>query len=228
MERVIAIDGPSGSGKSTLAKKLANSLNLLYIDTGAMYRALGLAAIENKLDLTTEGLRLIEWLNHVEFSYGKEDKLVIVDGKNLTDQIREHQVSLYASQISVMPHVRKFLVNFQRQLVKDQTCVMEGRDIGSVVFPQSFCKIFITASVDVRAKRRLDQLKSLGQKDLTLEQVRADVLKRDESDINRVESPLLQAEDAYLLDTSSMNEEDVLKALVTIVKEKALQFEVAL
>lgn len=226
MQRVIAIDGPSGSGKSTVAKELARRLDVLYIDTGAMFRALAYEADRRCID-PEEGPVLSAFLTDFKMEYGKsEQELILVDGVNLTEKIREHHISTLASVFSQLPSVRKHLLDFQRELAKDRVCVMEGRDIGTVVFPQAFAKYFVTASLEVRAERRLAQLKEKGDTRLTLEQVIADQKKRDESDTNRAVAPLKQATDAELIDTSGHTLEEVLQDLasrcVTRAKERGI------
>ena len=188
-----------------------------------MFRGLAYSTDANNIAMES-GPQLIEFLNTCNLEYGKsKDELISIKGKNLTHIIREHHVSKLASIISQLPEVRNYLLDFQRNLVVKNLCVMEGRDIGTVVFPDAFCKIFITASVDIRANRRLKQLKEQGNEDVTLEQVIADVKKRDDSDINRTVAPLKQADDALLLDTSDLNLDQILEKLKTIVSDKALQ-----
>ncbi len=219
--QVIAIDGPSGSGKSTIAKELAKSLNVLYIDTGAMFRALGFFADQKKIKLE-EGEALNDFLNSVKMDYGVSSSVLIkIDDQDLTEEIRAHNVSKLASTISQLPSVRRYLLEFQRNLALNKICVMEGRDIGTVVFPKSFCKFFITASVDIRAERRLKQLQENGDTNVTIGQIVEDVRKRDETDMNRVVAPLKKAEDAMLLDTSHLNLEDIIKILSNEVKFRA-------
>jgi cytidylate kinase len=229
MQKVIAIDGPSGSGKSTLAKNLADSLNVLYIDTGAMYRGLALDAHQKNIPYE-EGTALDEYLKGIDLVYGESsEKLIQIDKKDLTEKIREHHVSGLASQFSQIVPVREFLLNFQRKLGEEKICVMEGRDITTVVFPDAFCKVFITASPEVRAERRWNQLKETkGDDTPSLEQILKDVLDRDHLDTNRSVSPLKVAEDAILMDTSKMNPEEVLKELVAIAKKKANENGLAL
>jgi cytidylate kinase len=221
LSKVIAIDGPSGSGKSTIAKKLAQSLGVLYIDTGAMFRSLAYICDKRKIEMV-EGEAMSSFLDSINLEYGKStDCLICVDGEDLTTQIRDHHVSKLASIISQIPQVRTYLLNFQRDLASKVVCVMEGRDIGTVVFPNAFCKFFVTASVEVRSRRRLDQLKDAGEETISLDQVMADVKKRDASDMNRVVAPLKQANDAELLDTSDMNLPQVLSALEEGIRAKA-------
>ncbi len=219
--QVIAIDGPSGSGKSTIAKELAAALGVLYIDTGAMFRALGFYADQKNIVLE-EGPLLLEFLKSLTIDYGVSSTCLIkVNGLDLTDKIREHHVSTLASIISQLPSVRTFLLEFQRALALNKVCVMEGRDIGTVVFPLSFSKFFITASVDIRAERRLKQLREGGDQKVTLEQIKDDVRKRDETDMNRVVAPLKKAEDAMLLDTSHLAMSDIINILSNEVKFRA-------
>lgn len=219
--QVIAIDGPSGSGKSTIARDLARALHVLYIDTGAMFRALGFYADQQKVEMV-EGEALTTFLNNVKMDYGVSSSCLIrINGVDLTEKIREHHVSKLASIISQLPSVRKYLLDFQRALALNKVCVMEGRDIGTVVFPNSFCKFFITASVDIRAERRLKQLRENGDNNITLEQIIDDVRKRDETDMNRVVAPLKKAEDATLLDTTNLALNDVIKLLSSEVKFRA-------
>lgn len=219
--KVIAIDGPSGSGKSTIARDLARALNVLYIDTGAMFRALGFYADQEKIELI-EGAGLTSFLNSIQMDYGESKSVLIrINGVDLTEKIREHNVSKLASIISQLPSVRKYLLDFQRALALDKICVMEGRDIGTVVFPNSFSKFFITASVDIRAERRLKQLQEGGDRSITLEQIKDDVRKRDETDMNRVVAPLKKAEDAMLLDTTELALVDIINILSNEVKFRA-------
>jgi len=219
--KVIAIDGPSGSGKSTVAKELARALGVLYIDTGAMFRALAYIADEKKIELV-EGPPLNEFLNSLQMDYGISSTVLIkINGQDLTEKIREHHVSKLASTISQLPSVRKYLLDYQRSLAQNKICVMEGRDIGTVVFPDSFCKFFITASVDIRADRRLKQLRENGDDKVSLEQIKEDVRKRDETDMNRTFAPLKKADDALLLDTSDLKMDAVIGILANEVKFRA-------
>jgi len=218
-EKVIAIDGPSGSGKSTIARSLALKLNLLYVDTGAMYRALALVGKARGFDLENEA-QMEEFISQVELKYqGEKETLVLIDGENLTHKIRQHHVSELASQISKHPQVRNYLLEIQRKLAQDRIIVMEGRDIGTVVFPQAFCKIFLTASPEVRAKRRFDELKGKGEQDISLQKILSDVIERDHRDETRDLAPLKPAEESITIDTSGMNLEEVLESLKDIVEE---------
>ncbi len=221
LEKVIAIDGPSGSGKSTIAKTLADELKVLYIDTGSMFRALAFSASSSGIPFE-EGPALENFLNTLDLYYQITDRLIIkINGEDLSDKIREHHVSHLASIISQLPSVRKFLLNFQRNLALDQVCVMEGRDIGTIVFPNSFCKFFITASAEIRAQRRLEQLREKGDEGISLQKVIDDVVKRDELDMNRPVAPLKKAEDAFSIDSTNLTLNEVVKILVTEVKFRA-------
>lgn len=212
-QKVIAIDGPSGSGKSTIAKLLAKNLNVLYIDTGAMYRAIACWCDLKEIEIheSDEFDKLIEDL---DLKYGLSDKtLVQVNGEDLTQKIREHHISNLASIVSQVPSVRKKLLVLQRELGEQRVCVMEGRDIGSVVFPNAFIKFFVTASVEVRAQRRLNQLAENGDTSNTLEQIKKDVEDRDDKDANRDVSPLIKSEDAHLVDTSDLTTDETIQLL---------------
>ncbi|MBT3980354.1 MAG: (d)CMP kinase [Bacteriovoracaceae bacterium] len=223
MQNVVAIDGPSGAGKSSMARALAKKLEILYVDTGAMYRALGVYFHHQGFSLEDES-GIAEKLSHIGFEYGcSADCLVKVNGEDLTQQIREHTASDYASRISKLEKVREYLVAFQRTLSDTRTCVVEGRDIGTVVFPQAFCKIYFTASVEVRAQRRFQQLSDKGESGLDIDKVKADIEDRDKRDMERENSPLKQASDAILFDTSDMTKDLVLDNLEKLVREKALQ-----
>ncbi|WP_419173281.1 (d)CMP kinase [Halobacteriovorax sp.] len=217
---VIAIDGPSGSGKSTVAKLLAKELGILYIDTGAMFRAIGLAAHDADVDLH-DHQAVEKFLKEIKLEYGQADALVKVDGKDLSQRIREHHVSKLASIISQIPVVRTMLLDFQRSIAKEKVCVMEGRDIGTIVFPDAFIKFFVTASIDIRAQRRYDQLIEKGQSDIDLEQLIKDVKKRDEKDMGREVAPLVKADDATLVDTSEMDISKVISTLKQDVHARA-------
>lgn len=219
IEKVIAIDGPSGSGKSTIAKSLAQKLNLLYVDTGAMYRALALVAHNRGLDLTNLQ-QMQDFISKVELIYGGEEGILVsIEGEDLTQKIREHHVSELASQISKHTPVRNYLLEIQRKLAQDRVLVMEGRDIGTVVFPHAFCKIFLTAGPEIRAKRRFDELNDKGAQNISLQKILQDVIERDHRDQTRDVAPLKPAEDSITLDTSEMNLEQVLETLKDIVEE---------
>lgn len=220
---VIAIDGPSGSGKSTLAKKLAESLNLLYVDTGSMYRAISLKAHESGLSMSEPNQDdLSKYLSSIKIDYHglNGSKLIEINGEDYTKKIREHQVSEYASNFSKHTQVRDYLTELQRDLTQTNVVVMEGRDIGTVVFPKAFCKIFLTASAEVRAERRFKELKERGQ-EIDKSKILEDIKERDHKDMTRPVAPLVQAEDAVRIDSSDLNPQEVLDAMINTVKEQA-------
>ncbi|OIQ17775.1 MAG: cytidylate kinase [Bacteriovorax sp. MedPE-SWde] len=225
---VIAIDGPSGSGKSTVAKSLAKELGILYIDTGAMFRALAYVANERSIPLDSDS-EVESFLKSIKVDYQSEEgSLIKVDGIDLSERIREHHVSKLASIISQIAPVRTFLLDFQRELANSKVCVMEGRDIGTVVFPEAFCKFFVTASIEVRAKRRYDQLLDKGQEDVDLDQLKKDVKKRDDKDMGRDVAPLKKADDAELVDTSEMPLDTVISHLKGMVSNRASEIGINL
>lgn len=218
---VIAIDGPCGSGKSEIAKQVASKLNIVYIDTGAMYRGLGLVCHQEGVPFE-EGEQMESFLERIDMRYGVSEKVLIeVNGVDLTPKIREHHVSNLASKISKLSPIRNFLLDFQRNLGKERNCVMEGRDIGTVIFPDAFCKIFLTATPAVRAQRRLLQLRENGDHEVTFEQVAKDLEERDRRDMGREVAPLKQAEDAVLLDSSDLSREEVIQKVCDLSRARA-------
>lgn len=218
----IAIDGPAGAGKSTMAKAVAKDLGFIYVDTGAIYRTIGchvaLCGIGPKdVDGVT---RLIDDVN-IEIAYGDDgSQRMILNGKDVTGELRTPKMSDYASKISAMKVVREFLLDLQRDMARKHNVIMDGRDIGTVVLPQAEVKIFLTASAEVRAKRRFDELVAKGDKKATFEQVLADMKERDYRDMNRDVAPLKQAEDAVLLDTSDLTIEQSVAAIKAIVEKR--------
>jgi CMP/dCMP kinase len=208
-DKVIALDGPSGSGKSTVAKMVAEKLNLIYIDTGAMFRAVAFALQHTGIDFTKEKLTnddetLIQsfFQKHLFQFAPAPGVLVQLDNLNLTDAIREHHVSKLASQISKYKVIRDFLANWQRSIVKDRPAILDGRDIGTVIFPNSVLKVFLTASPEERAHRRLEELKERGQGEHDFQSILADIKERDLSDMTREIAPLKKAEDGIELDST--------------------------
>lgn len=206
---IIAIDGYSSTGKSTIAKELASALNYLYVDTGAMYRAITLFALENKC-IDNENIdhnKLVELLPKAKLKFQLNKELgyseMFLNGKNVEQEIRSMRVSKQVSKISVIPEVRAKLVSMQRKMGTKKGIVMDGRDIGTVVFPDAEFKIFMTASPDIRASRRYKELISKGEK-VTYEEVLKNVRERDYIDSNRAASPLSKAEDAIVFDNSDM------------------------
>jgi len=217
----IAIDGPAGAGKSTIAKRLAKELGYQYVDTGAIYRTvayfLDLWGVSPKdIDGVT---RYIDELT-IGITYDEEGKQhMIMNGMDVTDDIRTQDISQKASLVSAHAVVRDMLLDMQRQVAREHNVIMDGRDIGTVVLPRADVKIFLTASAEVRAKRRYDELTAKGQK-TTFEQVLKDVQQRDYQDSHREIAPLKQARDAVLLDTSELDIDGVVAAMKDIVQEK--------
>lgn len=210
----IAIDGPAGAGKSTIAKTIANKLEFIYVDTGAMYRAMALYFIRNGIDPSDE-----EAVNaacsdvHVEITYENGAQQVLLNGENVTGMIRTEEVGNMASKTSAYPAVRATLLDLQRGLAKKADILMDGRDIGTHVLPDADLKIYLTASSEVRAKRRYDQLIEKGES-ADLDQIEQDIIIRDKQDMERKIAPLKKAEDAVLVDSSDMTIEEVVERIM--------------
>lgn len=224
---IVAIDGHSSCGKSTVAKDLAKVLSIAYIDTGAMYRAVTLYALRNNLidnDIVDEK-GIVESLSNisVSFTFNSETKSneTFLNGKNVEKDIRTLEVSNKVSYVSAIGSVRKQLVEWQRDMGSKQSVVMDGRDIGTVVFPNADIKIFMTASDEVRAKRRYDELTSKGE-NVTMDEVLNNIKERDYIDSTRAESPLRKAKDAVLLDNSKMSIEDQFDWIIKKMRSKML------
>lgn len=210
----IAIDGPGGAGKSTVAKSVATRLNVDYIDTGAMYRAVAYKTIINDVDVDdTEKIK--ELLEETVIDFSKGD--IFLDGKNVNKEIREPEISKVASKVSQIFEVREKLVELQRIMAKTKSVVMDGRDIGTNVLPEANCKFYMTASPQERAKRRYDELKSKG-KDVSYEDVFSDIVHRDKQDMERELNPLRKAEDAVEIDTTGLNIQEVVDIILKKVQ----------
>ena len=216
----IAIDGPAGAGKSTIAKKLAQELGYVYVDTGAMYRAMAYYFLQQGIDKTDEAAinAAVDGAN-VTIRYVDGAQQVLLNGEDVTGSLRSEQVGNMASNTSVYPAVRVKLVALQQKLAQTTDVIMDGRDIGTCVLPDAQVKIYLTASVGTRAKRRYDELVEKGEEP-DLEKIEADIEERDYRDMHREMSPLRQADDAVLVDSSEMNIEQVVSAILEIVKEK--------
>ncbi len=216
----IAIDGPSGSGKSTLAKGVSKKLGIMYLDTGAMYRSCGLYAIKNNV-APKDADKVSDLMNkmdlQVKFMDGNQH--MFLDGIDVTDQIRTPEVSRAASDISTLPVVRQKMVEMQRNIAKEQSFVLDGRDIGSNVLPNAKYKFFLTASSAIRAERRLKELNERGDFSQTYEEVLKDIENRDLQDSTRAAAPLVKVADAIEIDTSKISIEETLEALVSRVNE---------
>lgn len=219
----IAVDGPSGAGKSTLAKLLARRLGFLYVDTGAIYRTVGLRAYRAGVDPEDEAAvtALLDGLD-IELKYGADGlQHMYLDGEDVTDAIRQHVISRYTSGVSAIPAVRAFLLERQRDMAREHDVIMDGRDIGTCILPDADTKIFLTASPKVRAMRRYKEMTEKGVR-CNLEEIEQDITARDERDMNRPIAPLKQAEDAVLLDSSAMTIDQVVDAIVQAARAAGL------
>lgn len=216
----IAIDGPAGAGKSTVAKAVAKELNIVYLDTGAMYRATAYNAIKNGIDVKDESkVKLMLDTLTMDVLYENGVQQIIVNGFNTTPYLREHYMSKAASDISAHPCVRYKMVEIQRQLAGTYDLILDGRDIGTFVLPNANCKIFLVASPEERAKRRVEENRLKGQES-DYETVLEDIKQRDYNDSHREVAPLKKADDAIELETTTMTIEEVVDAVIKIVKEK--------
>ena len=219
--RSIAIDGPSGAGKSTLAKALAEALGFLYVDTGAIYRTVGLRAFRAGADPADPAavIPLLEGLD-IGMKYADDGlQHMYLNGEDVTGEIRRHEISAYASAVSAIPEVRAFLLDMQRRLAASHDVVMDGRDIGTVVLPWADVKIFLTADPADRARRRYEELLQRGQ-DTDYDTVLRDLLQRDEDDTSRAAAPLRQAQDAILVDTTGNSLEQSFQVILDMIKER--------
>ena len=212
MSMNIAIDGPAGAGKSTIAKRLAKKLGFIYVDTGAMYRAMAYYFLQHNIDAKDEKAIAAACPDvDVTITYENGEQQVLLNGENVNGVIRNEEVGNMASSTSVYPVVRKKLVELQRQLAKSADVIMDGRDIGTCVLPDAQVKIYLTASSATRAKRRYDELTEKGVS-CDLAEIEKDIIDRDYRDMHRETSPLRQAEDAVLVDSSEMNIDEVVDA----------------
>lgn len=215
----IAIDGPAGAGKSTIAKKLAADLGYVYVDTGAMYRAMAYYFLQNNISADDEAAISAACPNvNVTIEYKDGVQQVILNGENVNGVIRNEEVGNMASATSIYPAVRTKLVELQRELAAKQNVIMDGRDIGTVVLPDANVKIYLTASSKVRAQRRYDELTAKGEK-CDFDAIEKDIIDRDYRDMHRETSPLKQAEDAVLLDSSDLDIDGVVARMKEIIKE---------
>ena len=217
----VAVDGPAGAGKSSVSKAVAKSLGYTYIDTGAMYRAVALFAINNGIDAKNETEKLISRLNEVEIDikYTDEGQQIYLLGENVSKRIREEDVSVGASNVAVIPEVRKKLVELQRKMAESANVIMDGRDICSYVLPNADVKIFLTASAESRAKRRYDELCEKGI-ECDFEKIKADMEYRDKNDSQRAVAPLKKADDATLIDTTEYDFDGAVKLVKGLILEK--------
>ena len=214
----IAVDGPAGAGKSTIAKAVAKRMNLIYVDTGSMYRALALFIVRQKIALD-DRKKIIENCGEADVTIRYEDgiQVVYLNGENVNPYLRTEEVGNMASLTSKNPKVRERLTQLQKELARQNDVVMDGRDIGTCVLPDADVKVYLTASVEVRARRRYDELTAKGVS-CDIHQIEEDIAKRDEQDMNREIAPLKQAEDAVLVDSSNMTIDEVVQAILTLCK----------
>ena len=222
----VAIDGPVAAGKSTIAKALAFKLGFLYVDTGAMYRSATIIAIDNGLDLSDEaGITAaverahLSMYDRVNLETGKIMTIVELNGQDISERIRDREVDLKVPVVSSLPHVREVLVKKQQEIARDKNVIMEGRAIASVVLPQAQLKIFLTAEIQERGERRLEQYRLRGDKTITIEEVTAELQARDEYDSNRATDPLQMAADAWLIDTTRISFDEVVEKIAERISE---------
>ena len=216
----VAIDGPAGAGKSTVARAAAKELGYIYVDTGALYRAVGLNSLRIGVE-TTDAEKVAETLGSisVELKFVDGEQQVLLNGENVSSEIRTPDASMAASNVSAIPAVRAFLFDLQRDIAKKNNCIMDGRDIGTVVLPDAQVKIFLTASPEIRAKRRYDELIEKGS-DVDYDDVLADLIKRDYNDSHREVAPLKPAEDGVTVDTSGLTLEESIDKIIETVRNK--------
>ncbi|MEE3420838.1 MAG: (d)CMP kinase [Lachnospiraceae bacterium] len=218
----IAIDGPAGAGKSTIAKKVAREIGAIYVDTGAMYRAMGIFMLKKGIS-AEDGEAIAEASREADISiiYKDGGQHVILNGEDVTGDLRHEEVGAMASCVAKHGAVRAKLVDLQRAMAQKSSVVMDGRDIGTVVLPDAELKIYLDASADVRAKRRFLELEEKGEDHDTLDAIRADIVARDEQDKNREISPLIQADDAVYLDTSDLTIDQVTEKICELARKRS-------
>lgn len=217
----IAIDGPSGAGKSTMARKVAAELNYLYVDTGAIYRSVSLYAYRAGVD-KTDSEKIVSLLPeiHIDMQYQADGiQHMILNGEDVTDAIRQNEVSLYTSAVAAIPAVRAFLLDLQRNLAATHNVIMDGRDIGTVVLPDADLKIYLTASAEERASRRYLEMEDKPDKP-TYDQILEDIKQRDYNDMHRAVSPLRQADDAVLIDSTTMGFHEVCEEIMDLIEQR--------
>lgn len=217
----IAIDGPSGAGKSTMAKIIAKELGILYLDTGAMYRAVALKAIKSGID-TKDSNALADMVKDIDLRivYDNGVQRVILDGEDVTEEIRTPAVTVGSSDVAVNPAVREKMVELQREIAKENSVIMDGRDIGTHVLPDADVKIFLTASIEDRARRRYEELKQKGMLKQTFEELKKEMEYRDKNDSTRAHAPLKKADDAVLLDTTGFTVEESAQTILNIIRSR--------
>ena len=214
----IAIDGPAGAGKSSIAKAVAKKLGFIYVDTGALYRAIGVNALKHDIS-TTDSEKVVALLPEtvVELKYIDGTQCVFLNGEDVSETIRLPEASMAASNVSAIPEVRTFLLDLQRDMAKKNNVIMDGRDIGTVILPDAEYKFFLTATAEVRADRRFKELKEKGI-EVDYKQLLDEIIQRDYNDSHRATAPLKQAEDAILVDSSEMTLEESINAILSYIK----------
>lgn len=216
----IAIDGPGGAGKSTVAKAVAAALHITYVDTGALYRTIGLYVKNHETDpRDAAAVTALLPQIHIELTHRDGVQCILLDGKDVGDSIRTQEIAMYASAVSAIPAVREFLLATQRDIAKKQSVIMDGRDIGTVIFPDAEVKIFLTASAENRAERRFRELRDRGV-DADYRIILEEIKTRDHNDSTRAISPLKQAEDAVLLDNTGFTLEESVNAVMELIDER--------
>ena len=216
----IAIDGPAGAGKSTIARAAATKLGFIYVDTGALYRSIGLYCLEKGIE-TTDETSVLDVLSdiNVELRYIDNIQKVLLNGKDVSEDIRKPECSMAASNVSAIPNVRAFLLDLQQKMAKENNVIMDGRDIGTVILPNAEVKIFLTASPEERANRRYKELVEKGNNP-DYNELLAEINQRDYNDMHRKTAPLKQADDAILFDTTTLDKESVVEELLSIISSK--------
>lgn len=217
----IAIDGPGGAGKSTVARAVAKQLGFIYVDTGAIYRAIGLKFVRTGKSFTNENIISVLPGTELSLTHIDGEQHIIIDGEDVSSLIRTQEISSAASKVSAVPEVRVFLLDLQRDIARKNNVIIDGRDVGTVILPNAEVKIFLTANVEVRARRRHRELMAKGlETPDTFERVLKEVAERDKADSERATAPLKPAEDAVLVDTSDMDFEQSVQTVINIIRRK--------
>ncbi len=217
----IAIDGPGGAGKSTVARAVAKQLGFIYVDTGAIYRAIGLKFVRSGKSFTNENIVSVLPGTKLSLTHIDGEQHIIIDDEDVSSLIRTQEISSAASKVSAVPEVRAFLLDLQRDIARKNNVIMDGRDVGTVILPNAEVKIFLTANVEVRARRRHRELMAKGlETPDTFERVLKEVAERDKADSERATAPLKPAEDAVLVDTSDMDFEQSVQTVINIIRRK--------
>lgn len=216
----VAIDGPAGAGKSSIAKTAAGELGFIYVDTGALYRTVGYAAMQSKIDIKNKKMldNLLESIR-IDLEFRDGTQIILLNGEDVSDKIRTPQASMMASDVSAIPEVRAYLFDLQVNMAEKYNVIMDGRDIGTVVLPNAQVKIFLTASPEVRADRRYKQLIETGE-NAEFEEVLDDIVRRDYQDTHRAIAPLKPAEDSVYIDTSGLTFDESVSKIISVIKEK--------